>query len=126
MQWVLGRLQEHVPGGMQDGRSQHQCQSEQAHLASLLPGAFPRLPTGDTAAMRMRSIWNGVISFGLVTIPVRLYTATESHDVNFHLIHKTDGARTLPRKRGEEDLTQGGRDSPEIHEDRRKAVRAAK
>lgn len=41
----------------------------------------------------MRSIWNGVISFGLVTIPVRLYTATESHDVNFHLIHKTDGAR---------------------------------
>ncbi len=41
----------------------------------------------------MRSIWNGVISFGLVTIPVRLYTATESHDVNFHLVHKTDGAR---------------------------------
>jgi DNA end-binding protein Ku len=41
----------------------------------------------------VRSIWNGVISFGLVTIPVRLYTATESHDVNFHLIHKTDGAR---------------------------------
>jgi DNA end-binding protein Ku len=41
----------------------------------------------------MRSIWNGVISFGLVTIPVRLYTATESHDVAFHLIHKTDGAR---------------------------------
>lgn len=41
----------------------------------------------------VRSIWNGVISFGLVTIPVRLYTATESHDVSFHLIHKTDGAR---------------------------------
>lgn len=41
----------------------------------------------------MRSIWNGVISFGLVTIPVRLYTATESHNVSFHLIHKTDGAR---------------------------------
>ena len=41
----------------------------------------------------MRSIWNGVISFGLVTIPVRLYIATESHDVNFHLIHKTDGGR---------------------------------
>ncbi len=78
---------------MQDGRSQHQGQGEQAHLASLLPRAFPRLRTGDTVAIRMRSIWNGVISFGLVTIPVRLYTATESHDVNFHLIHKTDGAR---------------------------------
>ena len=34
----------------------------------------------------MRSIWYGVISFGLVTIAVRLYTATESHDANFHLI----------------------------------------
>jgi hypothetical protein len=75
--------------------------------------------------MRMRSIWNGVISFGLVSIPVRLYTATESHDVNFHLIPKTAGARTLPRKGGG-GFNPTGTDSPEIHEDRRKAVRAAK
>ena len=40
-----------------------------------------------------RAIWSGTISFGLVSIPVRLYTATESHDVHFHLLHKKDGVR---------------------------------
>ena len=35
-----------------------------------------------------RSIWSGVISFGVVSIPVKLYTATESKDVSFHLLHK--------------------------------------
>lgn len=40
-----------------------------------------------------RAIWTGTISFGMVSIPVRLYTATESHDVHFHLLHKKDGAR---------------------------------
>jgi DNA end-binding protein Ku len=40
-----------------------------------------------------RAIWTGTISFGMVSIPVRLYTATESHDVHFHLLHKKDGVR---------------------------------
>ena len=40
-----------------------------------------------------RAIWRGTISFGMVTIPVNLYTATESHDVRFHLLHKADGVR---------------------------------
>src|SRR5438067_11574791 len=40
-----------------------------------------------------RAIWTGTISFGMVSIPVRLYTATESHDVHFHLLHKADGVR---------------------------------
>ena len=40
-----------------------------------------------------RAIWSGTISFGLVSIPVRLYTATESHDVHFHLLHEKDGVR---------------------------------
>ena len=35
-----------------------------------------------------RSIWSGVISFGVVSIPVKLYAATESKDVSFHLLHK--------------------------------------
>src|SRR3972149_4115495 len=35
-----------------------------------------------------RSIWNGVISFGMVSIPVKLYAATESKDVSFNLLHK--------------------------------------
>lgn len=40
-----------------------------------------------------RSIWNGVISFGMVSIPVKLYTATQSKDISFHLLHKDCGTR---------------------------------
>ncbi len=41
----------------------------------------------------MRSMWKGAISFGLVTIPVKLYTATEQRDVSFRQVHVTDGGR---------------------------------
>ncbi|MFI7707127.1 Ku protein [Nonomuraea sp. NPDC049480] len=41
----------------------------------------------------MRSIWKGAISFGLVTIPVKLYSATEQKDVSFHQVHRGDGGR---------------------------------
>ena len=40
----------------------------------------------------MRSIWRGAISFGMVSIPVKLYSATEQKDVRFRLLHKIDGA----------------------------------
>jgi DNA end-binding protein Ku len=40
-----------------------------------------------------RAIWSGSISFGMVSIPVRLYGATESKDISFHLLHATDGTR---------------------------------
>jgi DNA end-binding protein Ku len=40
----------------------------------------------------MRPIWKGAISFGMVTIPVKLYTATEQKDVRFRLLHREDGA----------------------------------
>jgi len=41
----------------------------------------------------MRSIWKGSISFGLVSIPVKLYSATEERDVSFHQVHRDDGGR---------------------------------
>ncbi len=41
----------------------------------------------------MRSIWKGAISFGLVTIPVKLYSATEAKDVSFHQVRRSDGSR---------------------------------
>ena len=41
----------------------------------------------------MRVVWRGTISFGLVTIPVRLYVATESKNVPSHQIHVNDGGR---------------------------------
>ncbi|MBA8795322.1 DNA end-binding protein Ku [Friedmanniella endophytica] len=40
-----------------------------------------------------RSIWKGAISFGLVTIPVKLYSATEEKDVSFRQVHPKDGGR---------------------------------
>jgi DNA end-binding protein Ku len=41
----------------------------------------------------VRSIWKGAISFGLVTIPVKLYSATEAKDVSFHQVRRSDGSR---------------------------------
>ena len=46
----------------------------------------------------MRSIWNGAISFGLVSIPIKLVNATESHSVSFRQIHTEDGGRIRYRK----------------------------
>ena len=41
----------------------------------------------------MRAIWKGAVSFGLVNVPVRLYSATENHDVQFRQVHRADGGR---------------------------------
>ncbi|MBK8463069.1 MAG: Ku protein [Nigerium sp.] len=40
-----------------------------------------------------RSLWRGAVSFGLVTIPVKLYSATEEKDVTFRQVHAADGGR---------------------------------
>jgi DNA end-binding protein Ku len=40
-----------------------------------------------------RAIWSGTISFGLVSVPVRMYSAIDEADVHFHLIHEPDGGR---------------------------------
>jgi DNA end-binding protein Ku len=41
----------------------------------------------------VRSIWKGSIAFGLVNVPVKVYTATEDHDIRFHQVHAKDGGR---------------------------------
>ncbi|PZG94881.1 Ku protein [Streptomyces sp. NTH33] len=46
----------------------------------------------------MRSIWNGAISFGLVSIPIKVVNATESHTVPFRQIHTEDGSRIRYRR----------------------------
>ncbi|MGW2861971.1 Ku protein [Streptomyces sp. NPDC001205] len=45
-----------------------------------------------------RPIWTGAISFGLVTIPIRVVAATESHNINFHQVHLADMARVRTKK----------------------------
>jgi DNA end-binding protein Ku len=49
----------------------------------------------------MRSIWKGSITFGLVNVPVRLYAATEDHDLPMHQVHDADGGRIRYQRRCE-------------------------
>jgi DNA end-binding protein Ku len=49
----------------------------------------------------MRSIWRGAITFGLVNVPVKLYSATEDHDVPLHQVHNADGGRIRYQRRCE-------------------------
>lgn len=49
----------------------------------------------------MRAIWSGSIAFGLVNVPVKLYSATESHDVDMHQVHQKDGGRIRYQRRCE-------------------------
>ena len=51
----------------------------------------------------MRSVWSGAVSFGLVSIPVKLYPATEAKDVRFHLVDPETGRRVRYRRVVEED-----------------------
>ena len=41
----------------------------------------------------MRSIWKGALTFGLVNVPVKVYSATDDHDVPLHQVHAADGGR---------------------------------
>ncbi len=40
-----------------------------------------------------RAIWSGAIAFGLVSVPVRMYSAIDESDLRFHLVHEPDGGR---------------------------------
>lgn len=46
----------------------------------------------------MRSIWSGSISFGLVNIPVKVFTAQQSKDIHFHQLHDEDGVRIRQKR----------------------------
>jgi DNA end-binding protein Ku len=46
----------------------------------------------------MRSIWRGAVSFGLVSIAVKLYSATEDKDIRFYQVHASDGGRVKYRR----------------------------
>lgn len=49
----------------------------------------------------MRAIWKGAITFGLVNVPVKLYPATEDHDISLHQVHDADGGRIRYQRRCE-------------------------
>jgi len=47
----------------------------------------------------MRAIWSGAVTFGLVNVPVKLFSATEDHDVELHQVHHDDGGRIHYQRR---------------------------
>jgi DNA end-binding protein Ku len=49
----------------------------------------------------MRSIWKGAITFGLVNVPVKVYSATEDHNLPLHQVHDADGGRIRYQRRCE-------------------------
>jgi DNA end-binding protein Ku len=63
-----------------------------------LPGTFPALgriaePVAGYESDMPRSIWNGALSFGLVNVPIQLYSAVEPKDVHFHEFQAGTGTR---------------------------------
>jgi DNA end-binding protein Ku len=50
-----------------------------------------------------RPTWTGAVSFGLVTVPVKMYTAARSKDIRFNMLHKEDGARVRQKRVCEQD-----------------------
>jgi DNA end-binding protein Ku len=57
-----------------------------------------------------RSIWNGAIAFGLVTVPIKVFSATESKTVRFHEVHAKDGSRIEHRRICPKDGKEVGKD----------------
>lgn len=49
----------------------------------------------------MRAIWTGTVAFGLVSVPVKLYSATKDHDISLHQVHDADGGRIRYQRRCE-------------------------
>src|SRR5690606_5793401 len=49
----------------------------------------------------MRAIWKGSITFGLVNVPISVFSATESHDLRLHQVHDADGGRIRYQRRCE-------------------------
>ena len=55
-----------------------------------------------------RPLWKGAIGFGLVTIPVNLYSAVEGREtLAFHLLHKKDGSRIEQKRFCKEEGVRG-------------------
>ena len=70
-------------------------------MTKLCPAVSPGCNSGTDAgtgsgvllASRFSRIWTGAITFGLVNVPVKVYSATEDHDVSLHQMHDVDGGR---------------------------------
>jgi DNA end-binding protein Ku len=96
---VLG-LEDHHPGARATAgdlacdRETHDAATDDPDASLHAGHACRRLQARSTGTLEdMRAIWKGAVSFGLVSVPVKLYSATESHDVSFRQVHAKDGGR---------------------------------
>jgi DNA end-binding protein Ku len=84
------------------GRSNMDKEQLIAALGDGADGGNGAAPSKDRPSKRSktsnRAIWKGSITFGLITIPVGLYTATEDRDISFHLLSAEDGSRIRYRR----------------------------
>ncbi|MGX1887387.1 non-homologous end joining protein Ku [Streptomyces sp. NPDC055287] len=55
-------------------------------------------PAAHDAEDMQKATWSGLVQFGLVALPIRLYAATEEHPVRLHEIHTADGSRVEHRR----------------------------
>ena len=96
------------PGREGPGTSQHgthpSIMDVPAPTALLASGDFP---TGMEGVMR--AMWKGAVAFGLVNVPVKVYSATEDHDVRFHQVHAADGGRIRMQRTCSVDGEEGRR-----------------
>ncbi len=78
-----------------------------------------------------RPIWSGTISFGLVSVPVRMFSTTESKELRFQFLHKQNGSLNpigydkIDKERDRSDLFPQGL-LPAARQGRREAVQAAR
>ena len=56
-----------------------------------------RRATGSAVSMP-RSIWNGMVTFGLIAVPIKVHSATDDKTVHFHQVHAPDGARIRQKR----------------------------
>jgi DNA end-binding protein Ku len=56
-------------------------------------------------AVMARPIWTGAITFGLVSVPVAMYSATRDHEVSFHQFEKGTSERIRYRRVNERTVT---------------------
>jgi DNA end-binding protein Ku len=60
--------------------------------------AEPRSAKQPTGSLKVRSLWSGALSFGLVNVPVALYSAVRDRDIHFNLLHGSDGSPIETRR----------------------------
>src|SRR5512146_196702 len=66
------------------------CACCRTHCGCWCRNLPPASSGSDTGGVYMRSIWSGAISFGLIYIPVRLYSASETQELDFDLLRRED------------------------------------